>query len=134
MLRRIGATLAGMLLAFAVIVIVEMIGNALYPLPPGVDPKNPESIARAMRNVPAAALIVVVIGWTAGALLGSWLAARIARSVWPAVIVGALVVCGAVANMLTIPHPLWMWISSLVLVALVTLAGAGLGSRGRASS
>src|SRR5205085_10744718 len=104
------------------------------PLPPGVDPKNPESIARAMHNVPAAALIVVVIGWTAGALLGSWLAARIARSVWPAVIVGALVVCGAVADMLTIPHPLWMWISSLVLVALVTLAGAGLGSRGRASS
>jgi len=129
MLRKIGATLAGIVLAFAVIVIVEMVGNALYPLPPGVDPRNPESLARAMRNVPAAALAVVVIGWTAGALAGSWLAARIARSVWPAVIVGALVVCGAVANMLTIPHPLWMWITSIVLVALVTLGGAALGAR-----
>src|SRR5256885_6959017 len=103
--------------------------RSLYPLPPGVDPKNPESLARAMRSIPAAALVVVVIGWTAGALLGSWLAARVARSVWPAVGVGALVVCGAVANMLTIPHPLWVWISSLLLVALVALGGAGLGAR-----
>src|SRR5256885_4909640 len=47
--------------------------RSLYPLPPGVDPKNPESLARAMRSVPAAALVVVVIGWIAGALLGSWL-------------------------------------------------------------
>jgi len=34
-----------------------------------------------------------------------------------------------VANMLTIPHPLWMWITSIVLVALVTLGGAALGAR-----
>ena len=129
MLRKIGGTLAGIALAIAVIIIVEMVGNALYPPPPGIDPKNPEAMARLIGTMPRAALMAIVLGWTAGAFLGSWLAARIARSVWPAVVVGALVVCGAVANMLTIPHPVWMWVSGIVLVGLMTLAGGALGAR-----
>jgi hypothetical protein len=115
MLRKIGATLAGIVLAVAVFVVVQLVGNALDPPPP-----HAESFGDAMRNGPA---------WIAAALAGSWLAARLARSVWPAVVLGALVACGVVANMLTIPHPLWMWITSIVLVALVTLGGAALGAR-----
>lgn len=61
------------------------------------------------------------------ALLGGWLAARTSRHHprTAALLVGALVLAGVIANITMIPHPFWMILAS----TLLPLPAAWLGAR-----
>lgn len=129
MLRAIGGVLAGIVVAFGVIVVIELVGHAIYPPPAGTNLDDPAAVARLAATMPIGALLMVIAGWTLGAGLGSWLAGRIGKRAAPAVTPGVLVAAAAVANMFQIPHPLWFWIVSLALVAIATITGAALGAK-----
>ena len=116
----VGAVLAG-LCVFA----IESVGHMVFPLPPGIDPRNPDDQARLMAEMPPAALAFVLIAWFVGALAGGYAANRIARRALAGWIVAALLVAAAVATMLMIPHPAWMWAGGLLL----PLAAAWLAQR-----
>lgn len=58
---------------------VEMIGHRIYPLPAGIDFKNPETLKGYIAELPVAALLFVVAGWALGSLVGGYIAARISR-------------------------------------------------------
>ena len=116
----VGAVLAG-LCVFA----VEAAGHMIFPLPPGLDPRNPDDQARLMAVMPPAALAFVLLAWFLGALAGAWAANRIAGRALAGWIVAGLLMAAAVATMIMIPHPAWMWAGGLLL----PLAGAWLAQR-----
>ncbi|HEV8694671.1 MAG TPA: hypothetical protein VGQ93_10910 [Lysobacter sp.] len=61
-------------------------------------------------------MLVVLAGWTLGAFFGGWIAARIARHrLAAALVIGALVLLGVIANSMLIPHPLWMTLAGIAL-------------------
>ena len=111
---------AGIVVAFLCVFAVEWIGHSLYPPPAGLDINDPADQARLMEAMPAAAKAMVLLAWFAGALAGAWTANRIAGRGIAGWAVALLAVAAAIATMLMIPHPAWMWAGG---IALPLLAG-----------
>jgi len=100
---------AGLVVQILVTMGVQLLGHNLYPPPDGLDPMNPDQVERIIAAMPAAALAFVPLSWFLGALLGAWVADKIAGKALAGWII-ALWVAAASAYVLTvIPHPAWMW-------------------------
>lgn len=114
--RTILGILVGLVVAWLAISVCEFASLFLHRPPPGLDLRDPQALAAHIAAAPLPAMLVVVAGWVSAALLGGWVAARIARHRRvAALVIGALVVLGVVANNLMIPHPLWMTIAGIAL-------------------
>jgi len=125
MIRSIGALIAGIVTAFALIYLIEMLGHTIYPPPADLDFSDPEAIRPYIATLPIIALLFPMFGWFVGAFAGS-LVADICGDAKPyvfAAIVGGLVLAGTIANLIIIPHPLWFSIISLLgIIASAWLA------------
>lgn len=125
--RTILAVAVGVVVAWLAIVLSQFAGAAAYPPPPGLDVTDPAQLASFIQAAPPMAMALVLGGWVLGALAGGWTAARISRR-YPriaALLVGALVLAGVIANAMLIPHPLWMALAGVLL----PLPAAWLGAR-----
>ena len=127
--RTILAVVAGILVAWLTMMLCQFGSAALHPPPPGLDLTSPADLTAFIEAAPPSAMALVVTGWALGSLLGGWLAARISRRHprTAALLVGAVVLAGVIANAAMIPHPLWM----TVLGVLLPLPAAWLGSVSR---
>ncbi len=117
MVRSILAIAAGLITAFVVIFVIEAIGHVFYPPPPDADMRNQETVKNLMENAPAGSLIIVLVGWALGSFVGGVVSSHIAsgNKVIHSIIVGALLMVSGIANMIMLPHPLWMWIFGLMI-------------------
>lgn len=72
-----------------------------------------------------------MLGWTAGAFVGGWVGARVARHARAAAIAVALFVMAGVAGMMVMvpDHPKWVAVLGLVLPIPVALVAARLAGR-----
>ena len=124
--RNIAAGVVGVIVAFALVWIVEKIGHTIYPPPADLDFTNAEAMRNYVEGLPIGALLFVAAAWLIGATAGTCAACAIgtAKPMYLAVIVGGFVFIAASANLLIIPHP--MWFSILGLTGI--LVGAGLGT------
>ena len=124
--RNIAAGIVGVIVAFAVVWIVEKIGHTVYPPPTDLNFADAEAMKDYVATVPLGALLFVAAAWFAGATAGTCAACAIgtAKPMYLAVVVGGLVFVAASMNLVMIPHP--MWFSVLGLVGI--LVGAGLGT------
>jgi len=125
--RSILGILAGIVMAWLTITLSQLLSASLYPPPAGMDLRDPAALADFIAAAPLGAMLCVVLGYGLAALFGGWVAARIGRqhpSV-AALVVGALVLAGVIANYSLIPHPLWM----VVVGAVLPLPAAWLGGR-----
>ena len=114
--RLILGILAGLVVAWVSIALCEFASVFLHRPPLGVDLRDPRALAAHIDAAPVQAMLLVVIGWSLAAFLGGWVAARIARHRRvAALVVGAFVVLGVIANNMMIPHPQWMTITGVVL-------------------
>jgi hypothetical protein len=133
-LRSILAVVAGFVVASVVMMAVETVnGRVLHPqlgrIAEGMTDR--EAIRSLLASAPIGAFLVVMAGWAIGSLAGGWLAARVARRapVGHALVLGALLTLGGIANNLMVPPPLWFWITSLLVLLPAAYAGGRLGSR-----
>jgi hypothetical protein len=129
MLRSLMAIVGGTIVAFIVVMVLEMVEMKIYPPPPGLDMSDPAAVRAVMATIPLGALVLVLVAEVTGAFAGGYLAAFIARRT-PAVhalIVGGLVMLAAVGNMLSIPHPVWFWVIALILFLPASYVGGLLG-------
>jgi hypothetical protein len=112
---------------FCVILGDTLVGN-IYSLPAGTDASNPESLRRAVAALPVAAFVILVAGWVLAAGVGSYLAARLATHarVIHGMIVALFVLVATVANLAKIPHPLWLWPATIILIPAAGWAAARL--------
>ena len=130
-LRTAVGVVAGIVVAWLVIVLSQLLSAALYPPPPGTDLTDPAVLADFINAAPVTAMACVIAGYALAALLGGWVAARISRA-HPriaAMIVGALVLLGVVLNYTMIPHPTWMLVSGVLLPLPMAWLGARLAGR-----
>ena len=126
--RSILAVLVGLVAASLTVLLIEIASHWLLPVPPGMDVTSRESMATAMHNLPVASLLAILVAWAVGSFIGGWVAASIARTHQTrcAIIVAILIILSGIANMLMIPHPIWIWIGGLFLPLPCALAGARL--------
>jgi hypothetical protein len=130
--RGVLAVPAGFIAVFVVILAGEMAGHALFPAPAGLDESSPGAIKAAIDSgqISTAMLGSVVLAWAAGAFAGSWVAARVAPGAKLAfgMGIGVLVLAAALAHLLMIPHPLWVWVLGAGGILPVAYLGARLAS------
>jgi hypothetical protein len=126
--RSIRAVVAGFVVASVVMMTVEMInGHVLYPelgkMAEGVTDR--EVVRSLLATAPIGALLVVIVGWTLGSLVGGWVTARIVRRapIGHALVLGGLLTLAGIANNLMLPPPLWFWIASLLVFLPAAYAG-----------
>jgi hypothetical protein len=133
-IRSVLSIIFGAIVGVVLIGLIESISHRFFPFPPGFDPRKPEAVKAVMAHPPFLALLVVAIGWGVGALIGSWLAAKIAGQsrMVHAVIVGILLGIASVMTIAQIPHPTWFWVVGLLFLLVATLTGGRLGA-GRAA-
>ncbi len=128
--RGVLAVLAGCLVAAVVMGVVEPVGRLVYPLPPDLDLSKPTDLPKIARAMPTGAFAFIIAGWAIGTLIGSSVASKLAPDHRPAhgLAVGGLMMASAVANMVRIPHPTWVWVVGLALFPPMSFVGATLGS------
>jgi hypothetical protein len=84
-----------------------------------------------MAALPRAALLLVLVGWALGTFAGAYVAGRLARRVPIAhgLVVGVLFLAAGVANMLMLPHPIWMWMAGVAAFLAGGYGGGRLAAR-----
>jgi hypothetical protein len=116
----------GAIIAITCVQVAEMITHHFYPFPPGADTHDMATIKRFVTTLPLPGFLIVLAGWFAGTLLGTFSAAKIGRSPAPAYIVGVMFLCFGIANSIMIPQPVWFTAASIVIFIAVPFAGIAL--------
>jgi hypothetical protein len=102
--------------------------EAVYPSPPGLDFNDAEQVNVFVQSLPLGAFLFVLLGWVLATLLVGWLAAYIART-RPLLfggIVGAVVLCASIADLLLISHPVWFSITAIVAIPVTAFLASRL--------
>lgn len=133
--RVILGIVAGVVIAVAVVFAVELVVNLIAPPPADVDMSDREAVSARVSSLPMIAFALVLFGWVVGTGLGSWGAVRISQRpvAWPGLVVGAVIFCGTIYNIMTIPHPIWFIPISLLAIPIASWLGAK-AARSRASA
>lgn len=130
MKRKVFAVVLGVVVAVVVIIAIEMLGHSVYPPPDGLDLTNTEAMRAYVMDLPLGALLFVMAAWLVATLAGGLLACFIAREtplIYSA-IVGGLVLVGTIINLMSIPHPLWFSITSVLAIIATIFVTGWLGS------
>ncbi len=128
--RKILAVVFGIVVAVVLIIAIEALGHAVYPMPEGLDLTDPEALQAYVMDAPIAALLFVLGAWLVATLVGGLLACFIAKEsplVYSAII-GGLVLLGTIINLMSIPHPTWFSITAISAIIATIFVTSRLGS------
>ena len=126
--RKILAVVVAMIVAIAIIMIVEM-ANSIVIMPPSDDVmKDAAKLREFMANGPVKAYVIVLIGYVLASFAGGFIVTKMSRRESPGltlpVIVGVLLTLGMVANILMLPgQPIWFVVSAFLTCIPLSLLG-----------
>lgn len=136
MIRAILSIVAGVVAAFVIVMLGDMASHAVAASAAGAPPADMSdraAIEAYMAGLPATVFMVMLAGWTIAAFAAAFIAARLGRKgPWPGWVAAGVFLCATAANLLMIPHPVWMAVAGVALVVAGGWAGARLGSKGAA--
>jgi hypothetical protein len=113
MLRIVLGIVAGAIAGSIVVGLVETLGMMLFPSPPGLDFSSPEAARASAAQIPPGSVASIGVAWGLGALVGGFVAARIAQRAWAAWVIAALLIAASLINLVMIPSPIWLWIGGI---------------------
>jgi hypothetical protein len=123
-LRCMAAIIAGMIVALAVVVAVELFSAAVHPVPPDFT-GTMEEMCLHVERIPTWVLALVVPAWAGAAFAGTWIAGRIGNRTC-ALCVGLLLIAAVVFNVAKLPYPTWFKIANLLAVPTAILLASRL--------
>lgn len=90
------------------VMLAEAVGHLIFGT---ADPADLSTVTTPM-------MASVLVAWILGAAVAGLVATQWtgARSIWPGTISGLVLFAGSVATLFAIPHPVWMAISTVVLM------------------
>lgn len=128
--KLIGAAIAGIFAGGISVALLESVSHTLYPVPSNIDINNHEQLSAWVMGLPLAAFLIVLLSWSVGAYVGPFLSRLISpgRAIGPAVVVWLLFGIAVLANLVSIPHPWWMWPSGIGVWIVCGLLGLALSA------
>ncbi len=126
MIRNILAIAVAIVVAFVTIMLVEKLGHIVYPPPEDIDFGEPAEVREFIGSLPVGAILFVGAAWAIGTFVGSISGALIGtnKSYIYSVVVGGLVLAGAITNLIIIPHPIWFTIAAPIAVIAAAFLAA----------
>lgn len=130
-LRRMRALMAGMVVAFAMSLILENVVFNTYPPPEDFMAGNPEHMAKYVANLADGGFALMIGGWALSAFVGAMIASLIGLKDLPrlAGVVTFAVLAGASTNFVMVSYPNWVIISTVFSVILAGLGAFALARR-----
>jgi hypothetical protein len=129
--RTLAAVIAGMLVAFVLLVAVELFSAVVYPVPPDFG-GTMEEMGRHVSSYPHWVLALVVPAWGGTAFVSTWIAQRIG-SHGAALLIGLLLLAAVVFNISMLPYPYWFKIANLLVIPTAIVLGSRLPIRRKVS-
>ena len=128
-LRSIGAIIASLISAMALIVLIEVITLNFHPFPAGADTTDQEVVKAHVAAFPHWVLAIAAIGWSVTTFVSAWVATRLstARHRAHGIAIGALLLLAAIVNMFLLPYPVWFVVVNLVGIPLAIYVAVKLG-------
>jgi hypothetical protein len=122
--RTLLGVVAGMALAFALVVAVEFFSSVVHPFPADFDGNIPAHV----RRYPGWVLAVAGLMWGAAAAAATWVASRIGGRLAGAVV--TLLLAAALAfNLSMLPYVMWFKIAMPATFFVACLLGVRAGAR-----
>lgn len=122
------AVVAGLAAGMFIIIIAEFISSSAYPLPADLNFTDKNSLKEYIENVPSGALMIVLAAWALGSFAGGLVSSLISdKRIKSALITGGVLLLLGLINLITLPHPLWFWISGLAVFFPFAYAGGKMG-------
>lgn len=127
--KNIAAGIAGIIIAIALVWLVEMLGHSVYPPPADLDFADADAMRNYIATLPIGAFLFVGGAWFVATLVGTFAACKIgsAKPVVFAGVVGGLMLLATAANLVMIPHPLWFAVLGVAGVVVAAWLGMKLG-------
>jgi hypothetical protein len=125
-LRTVLAVVAGMALAFALVVAVEFFSAIVHPFPANFDGNIPAHV----RRYPHWVLGVVVLMWGATAAAATWVASRIGGRL-AGTLVTLLLASALAFNVSMLPYVMWFKVAMPAAFFVACLLGIRTGTRSR---
>lgn len=114
-----------------VIALVELVSVNIYPLPEGVDLKDPKQVDAVMHLVPTGALLITLLAWALGSFSAGALARSLAKEVNPgnSLIAGGILMAMALLQLFEFYHPVWFWVAGLAVYMPAAFLGFKMASK-----
>jgi hypothetical protein len=125
--RVAAAIVVGMIVAFILIVAVELFGAVVHPVPPDFK-ETMEEMSLHVASYPQWVLALVVPAWAATAFASTWVAGRLGNR-YCAWFIGLLLLAALIHNLSMLPYPIWFKILNLVAIPAASLLGDRLSIR-----
>jgi hypothetical protein len=116
-----------MLVAFVLVVAVELFGSVVHPLPEDFGGTR-EEMCRHVEGYPHWVLALVVAAWAVTAFVGTWTAKRLGN-LFSFAVVGLLLLAALWFNLSMLPYPMWFKIANLLAIPAAIVAGGRLSTR-----
>ena len=126
--RMILAVIVALIVAFAIMMLIEM-GNSLVIMPASQEVmKDPAALCDYMSRGPAKAYIIVLIGYFLASFAAGFIVTKMSRRESPGlmlpIIVGALLTLASIGNIVMIPcQPIWFAVIAVIIFLPVTIIG-----------
>lgn len=117
MFRNIAATVAGIVIAFVVVLLVNELGGVFYPAPEGLDFTDATGLRPYLATLPLGAILLMIAAPVVAAFLGTIAGCYIgtANARLFGAIVGGIVLAKSIEESIALSYPLWL--------ALATVSG-----------
>ena len=116
----VGAIVAAVVVAFALVVAVELFGEAVYPAPPGAA-ENYQEMCKHVATIPHWVLAAAVPMWGFAAFASTWVAGRLGNR-GCAIFIAVLFLAAVIGNVAMLPYTMWF---KVVAPLAVLIAAAG---------
>ncbi len=127
--RKILAVIVALIVAFAVIMIVEMLNSLVIPPPSQQMMNDPAQMREFMTHLPTTAFVVILIGYIVGSFSGGFIVTKMSRRESPGIslpiLIGAILTIGGILNFFfAFPgQPVWFVALSLLSYIPFSLLG-----------
>jgi hypothetical protein len=131
-MRNIIAGIFGIIFGVFFIGIIEWAGNALFPSEMPF-PENKEEWELYMEQLPSMAKFCVILAYAAGGFIAAVVATLIQGRTFyrPAMVATVVLQLFAWLNMMSLPHPFWMWVMGSVPIIPMGWIGFKLLKKGK---
>lgn len=123
---------AGIVAALVTQVGVDIVTNKLYPVAL-TDMWDRAQVAEAMAARPTPALLLTVAGFFLGALVGGFIARRIAAADWTAWVPAGLLAAMSLIIVFAYQMPAWAWFATLAAPLIGGMVSRHIGPRAEAT-
>ena len=127
--RTLLAIVAGMALAFALVVAVELLSAVVHPLPAGFT-GSPGEMGEYVKRYPHWILGVAALAWGVTIAASTWVAARVGGRL-AGIAVALLLAWALIFNLTMLPYAAWFKVAMSCALPVACLLGIRYGTRHR---